>query len=118
MAIPQPKLFVVWSLALSALDGWVALVSTDTSAEPVNWAKVIGVLLFQVLALVLLLFFTDESRISRHVRRGSFEAYQHWSRPNFLFVMAVGVSLLVLYNAVACGEQSFAMIKGKPICRQ
>lgn len=117
MAVPQPKLFVTWSLALGGLDVWVALVSADTSAEAVNWAKIFGVLLFQVLALVVLLSFTDESRISRHVKRGSYEEYRHRSTPNFIFAMAIGVSLLVLYNAIACGEQSFRMLRHEPICK-
>src|SRR5690349_9282898 len=110
-------LFAAWMLLLAALDVWVALASLNSSAEPTNWWKVVGALLFQALSVALLLFFVVDRPPRREPAPGPFEALRDWVMPYFPFALAVFISLSLMYNAVACGEQPFIKNrKGVAMC--
>ena len=102
---------------LAALDALVALAGASVTAERVSVAKALVALSIQVASLALLAFFTQRSNVSS-ASAGLFEQFRMWAAPYFLFVLAGGFSLSLLYKAVACGEQSFMHSrKGVPICK-
>ncbi len=104
-------------LVLVAADVWVVLASIGSSSEPVSWWKAVLALTFQAVALAFLLFLVADRRPIREPAPGPWEAFREWVTPYFLFAFAVAFSLSLLYNAVACGEQSFVKSRrGEPIC--
>ena len=110
----RSMLFAAWMLLLVALDAWVALTSLNSS--PTNWWKVVGALLFQALSVALLLFVVDRPP-RREPAPGPFEALRDGVMPYFPFALAVFISLSLMYNAVACGEQPFIKNrKGVAMC--
>jgi hypothetical protein len=117
MRVARSKLFAACMLLLAALDTWVALASLNSSLEPTNWLKVVGALLFQALSVALLLFFVVNRPPRREPAPGPLEAFRECVTPYFLFAFAVTFSLSLMYNAVACGEQSFIKSRrGVPMC--
>jgi hypothetical protein len=104
---------------LVVADIWVALASIGSSSEAVSWWKLFIALIFQAIAVALLIFFVADRRPTRNAAPGPWEAFREWVTPYFLFLFAVAFSLSLLYNAVACGEQSFVKSrKGEPICNK
>jgi hypothetical protein len=104
-------------LVLGALDVSIAFASIDASSEPVNWWKLVGALLFQALAVALLLLFVAHRQPSRAFTPGPLEVFRHWLMPYALFAFGVAFSLSLLFNAVACGEEPFVKSRrGEQIC--
>lgn len=110
-------LFATLFALLAALDALVAIAGADVTAERVSVAKALVAISLQVASLVLLAFFTQRSNASTQ-STGPLERFRMWATPYFLFVLTTAFSLCLLYNAVACSEQSFLHSrKGEPICR-
>jgi len=102
---------------LVALDALVAIAGANVTAGRLSVAKALMALVLQVASLVLLAFFIERPSGSSQ-SAGPFERFRTWATPYFLFVLAVAFTLSLLYNAVACGDQSFVHSrKGEPICR-
>jgi hypothetical protein len=104
-------------LVLVVADVGVVLASIGGSSEAVSWWKAGVALIFQAVAVALLLFFVADRRPIRNSAPGPWEAFREWMTPYFLFAFAVAFSLSLLYNAVACGEHPFVKSRrGEPIC--
>ena len=102
---------------LATLDASVALVAKNVTAEPPSMAKIIAALGFQAVAFAVLLFFIGTPREVK-ASVGPLKQFRAWAAPYFLFAFAVAFSLTLLYNAVACGEQSFLHSRrGEVICK-
>jgi hypothetical protein len=102
---------------LVGLDTWVAIEASGVTAERVSLAKVLAALGCQAVAIGLLAL-TLRFRRESLSPTGPLEQFRAWATPYFIFAAAVGFSLSLLYNAVACGEQSFLHARrGEPACK-
>ena len=110
-------LFATLVALLAALDVLVAIAGANVTAGRVSVVKALMALSLQVASIALLAFFIPRPSASSQ-SAGPFEQFRTWATPYFLFVLAVAFTLTLLYNAVACGDQSFVHgRKGEPICK-
>lgn len=110
------QIAIVFAL-LVVLDALVGIGGANATAEQVSVGKIILALSLQVASVALLFFFVRRPRRSDQTA-GPWEQFRTWVTPYFLFVFAIAFALSLLYNAVACGEQSFVHSRrGEPICK-
>jgi hypothetical protein len=110
-------LFATLFTLLLALDALVANVGLGITAERVSLAKIITALSLQVAAALLFAFFVQEPRKTDLSIR-LMDQIKAWLTPYIILGVTVAFTLSLLYNAVACGEQSFIHSrKGEPICK-
>ena len=107
---------VVLLVLLAGTNAFIARSASGVTSEPVSVSKVVAAVVMQLLAVALLPFLVTWFRASGD-SIGPWEHFRRWAMPCFVFAFFVAIALSLLYNAVACGEQSFFKSRrGAPEC--
>ena len=102
---------------VAALDVWVVWLGGNVTAERVSIVKVVCALTLQLASIGLFAFFVGRPVTSNECD-GPWESFRSRLTPYILGMISVGLALSLLYNAIACGQQSFFDgRRGEPICK-
>jgi heme/copper-type cytochrome/quinol oxidase subunit 4 len=114
--LQKPVLVFLLVALLAAIDVLVISRSVGVTSEPVSFAKVAAALIIQLTSVLLLVVFLRMRR-GEEQPVGPVEHFRQWLTPYFVFGLAVAFALSLLYNGVACGDQSFVhKRRGEPAC--
>lgn len=109
-------LLVALVVLLAATNAFIARSAAGVTPESVSVSKVAVAVVMQLLAVALLPFLVAWFGAPGD-SIGPLEYFRRRAMPYFVFAFVVAIALSLLYNAVACGEQSFFKSRrGAPEC--